>query len=70
MKCRYRKLCKKEFDYQNADDCSDEESWECPIYAKIDDLMLDAELAMRELREEEEVPFCEDYDGPVEEEEP
>ena len=54
MKCRYRKFCKKEFDYQNADDCSNEDSWECPIYMKIDDLMLDAELAMRELREEDD----------------
>ena len=54
MKCRYRKLCKKEFDYPNADECSNEDSWECPIYMKIDDLMIDAELAMRELREEDD----------------
>lgn len=58
MKCRYRKICKEEFDYPQADDCSHDDGWECPIYAKIDDIML------------ETLPFVEDYDGPVEEEEP
>lgn len=38
--------------------------------AKIEDLLMDAEDAAREFEDEDEVPFCEPYDGPEEEDEP
>ena len=56
MKCRFVGLCRDViFHYKNADNCTNEDSWDCPMAAKIEDLLMD-------------VPFCEDYDGPEEEE--
>jgi hypothetical protein len=56
MQCRHREICKNSFHVQTADECSHEKSWECPIADKIEDILMDT-------------PFCEPYDGPVEEEE-
>lgn len=69
MKCRFKDLCRKRFHYEKADECSHEESWECPIAAKIEDLLMDGADADqdREFDDEDEVPFCEPYDGPEEE---
>ena len=58
MQCRHREICKKHYHVETADECSHEKSWECPIADKIQDILMDV------------TPFCEDYDGPVEEEEP
>lgn len=63
-------MCKAHFHYEKADECSHEDSWECPMAAKIEDMLMDAEDAAREFEDEDEVPFCEPYDGPEEEDEP
>ena len=55
-KCRDREICKTLFHVANADNCSHESSLTCPLFDKIEDILMDT-------------PFCEDYDGPVEEEE-
>lgn len=57
QKCRFADICKEQYHYEKADKCSHKQSWECPIADKILDILMD-------------VPFNEDYDGPVEEEEP
>ena len=57
QKCRFADLCKKHYHNEKADECNHKQSWECPIADKIMDILMD-------------VPFNEDYDGPVEEEEP
>jgi len=68
MKCRYKDMCRDTFGYKNSDKCSIDDAWECPIANKIEDLLMDAKFVDPETGEE--VPFCDDYDGPVEEEEP
>ena len=67
MQCVYRKLCKDYFHYQKADECTHEESLECPMAFKIQDMLMDAEDIENEYEDEDEVPFCEPYDGPEEE---
>ena len=64
MECRFKELCKKHYHVTTADDCSHEKSLECPIADKIQDILMDARDIM-----EEQLPFTDDYDGPVEEEE-
>ena len=65
-KCRFLGMCKEYFHYDKSDECSREESLECPMAAKIEDLLMDAEDADRELEfdDEDEIPFNETYDGP------
>ena len=66
MKCRHTKICRETYGIKNNDNCSVEDAWECPIADKIEDILLDMKFIDRDTGEE--VPFCEDYDGPVEEE--
>ena len=39
----------------------------CPEYEKLDELAMDAEADRQCRQDEDEIPFCEDYDGPEEE---
>ena len=66
-KCRFVVICRDEFHHEDCDKCTPEHSYECPIAAKIEDMLMDAE---RECEDEDEVPFNEPYDGPEEEDEP
>jgi hypothetical protein len=51
-KCRHREICKKSFHVANADNCSHESSLSCPIFDKIEDVLMDS------------LPFSDEYDGP------
>ena len=65
MQCRFRKLCKNGvFHYSGADKCSHEDSWECPMAAKIEDLLMDVADPDHQCPDDEEIPFSEPYDGP------
>lgn len=61
QRCRFTTYCKKP-------SCSHKDSWECPIADKIMDHLMEARDMEREFQDEDEIPFCEDYDGPEVEE--
>ena len=64
--CPYREICKKHYPR-----CTGEEGLshsECPIAWKIEDILMDARDICREQGDPDEIPFCEDYDGPETEE--
>ena len=58
MECRYKKICEELFNPNGIEKkCTHEESLECPLAFKIEDLAMD------------KLPFeDEDYDGPEDEE--
>ena len=63
-KCRYVKICRDELHHEKCDECTNDDTFDCPTAWRIEDILMDVADPDWKCQDEDEIPFSEPYDGP------